>query len=137
MGERNIVPCYITSNPKNGNNYQPTPMDPELDAEAYQRVLRKLSGTYEKDKLYVAYRDDLNGGGGNSTTPTGGNSTTPTGGNAGGATEGGSGGENTGSGDSGSGGEAPAPGGSGGETPPPAGGSDGGGSSGGDGGATE
>ena len=137
MGERNIVPCYITSNPKNGNNYQPTPMDPELDAEAYQRVLRKLNGTYEKDKLYVSYRDDLNGGGESSTTPTGGNSTTPTGGNAGGATEGGSGGENTGSGDSGSGGEAPAPGGSGGETPPPAGGSDGGGDSGGDGGATE
>ena len=88
MGELIKIPCYISSNHKNGNNSQPTPMDPELDAEAYQRVLRKLSGTYEKDKLYVAYRDDLNGGGESSTTPTGGTEGSGGTGTPGGGTEG-------------------------------------------------
>ena len=134
MGELNIIPCYISSNPKNGNNYQPTPMDPELDAEAYQRVLRKLNGTYEKDKLYVSYRDDLNGGS-TSTTPTGGNTGEGSGGGTGeGGTSGG--GDNTGGGTDG--------GGSSGGAEPPSGSGDGGGSSGGggessggNGGATE
>ena len=123
MGELNIVPCYISSNHKNGNNYQPTPMDPELDAEAYQRVLRKLNGTYEKDKLYVSYRDDLNGGSTESTTPTGGE-----GGNAGGNT-----GESSGGGTEGSGGESSGGGteGSGGGDNTGSGGTDGGGSGGG------
>ena len=135
MGELNIIPCYISSDRKNGNNYQPTPMDPELDAEAYQRVLRKLSGTYEKDKLYVSYRDDLNGGGESSTTPTGGNGATE--GGSGGENTGGSGSENTGGGGENTGGSSGndnSGGSGGGETPPAAGGSDGGGS-GGDGGS--
>ena len=59
LSETNIVPCFISGTPKTANNYQPVPMDPETDAEAYARVLRKLSGEYEIDKMYVSYRDDL------------------------------------------------------------------------------
>lgn len=64
------IPCFVSGTPKTGNDYQPMPMDPERDAEAYERVLRKLSGEYEQDKLYVSYRDDLNNPGGETTEET-------------------------------------------------------------------
>ena len=60
LGELKIIPCYVSGILSWGNDYQPTPIDPEKDATAYERVLKKLSGTYEKDRLPVSYRDDLN-----------------------------------------------------------------------------
>ena len=124
LAELKIVPCFVTSTGTSANNYQPTPMDPEKDAEAYERVLRKLKGEYELDKLHVSYRDDLNNPGGSTdaTTPEGGEvtPTTPPSGGEGGETPP-SGGETPPSG-----GETPPSGGgetppaSGGETPPPA-----------------
>lgn len=60
MGEVNIIPCYVSGILTYGNDYQPVPMDPEVDKDAWERVMKKLSGTYEKDRLPVSYRDDLN-----------------------------------------------------------------------------
>jgi len=137
LGELTRIPCFVSGTPKKANDYQPMPMDPEKDADAYARVLRKLSGEYEKTKLYVSYRDDLNGGDTPTTPPTtggesGGTETPPAGGESGGtetppAGGGESGGTETppaGGGESG-GGEAPPAGGGessggGSETPPPA-----------------
>ena len=120
LGELVKIPCYVSGTPKQINDYQPMPMDPVVDAEAYERVLRKLSGEYELDKLYVSYRDDLNGSGGSTdaTTPpaedNGGANTPPAG--DGGDTPPASGGEGSSGGSEGSSG-----GGAGGsEAPPPA-----------------
>ncbi len=60
MGEVNIIPCHVSGILTYGNDYQPVPMDPETEQEAIARVYKKLNGTYEKDRLPVAYRDDLN-----------------------------------------------------------------------------
>lgn len=121
------IPCYVSGTPKTGNDYQPMPMDPERDAEAYDRVLRKLSGEYELDKLHVSYRDDLNGGSTGETTPPADDTdaTTPPAGDGGATTPpaGDGGGDVTPpAGDSG-GGDATPPAGDGGggeQTPPPA-----------------
>ena len=43
LGERTLVPCSVSSEPY-VNNYQPTPYAP--DSAEYQRVMRKLEGTY-------------------------------------------------------------------------------------------
>ena len=59
LGEVNIIPCFVSGILTYGNDYQPVPMDPEVDKEAWDRVLRKLSGTYEKERLPVSYRDDI------------------------------------------------------------------------------
>ena len=48
LGERTIVPCCISSDPWN-NNYQPTPYEP--GSHEYDRVLKKLNGTYEGANL--------------------------------------------------------------------------------------
>lgn len=121
------IPCYVSGTPKTGNDYQPMPMDPERDAEAYDRVLRKLSGEYELDKLHVSYRDDLNGGGstGETTPPDGEtDATTPPAGEGGATTPpaGDGGGEVTPPAGDGGGGEVTPPVGDGGgeQTPPPA-----------------
>ena len=45
LGERTIVPACISS-VSGVNNYQPTPYAP--DSEGYQRVLAKLSGTWQE-----------------------------------------------------------------------------------------
>ncbi len=117
LGELNIVPCFVSGTPTVVNNYQPVPMDPEKDADAYARVLRKLKGEYELDKLHVGYRDDLNNPGGSDepTAPEGGDVTPSTPPSEGGGSE-----------TPPSGGETPPAGGeappSGGETPPAGGG---------------
>ena len=59
MGELTIIPCYVSGILDYGNDYQPMPI-PETDADAYQRVLNKLSGNHYQTSLYVPYRDDLN-----------------------------------------------------------------------------
>lgn len=125
LAELEAIPCFVTSTGTAANNYQPLPMDPEKDAEAYERVLRKLNGEFELDKLHVSYRDDLNNPGGSTeaTTPSGGEDTptTPPSGGEGGENPPPSGGETPPSGGETppSGGETP-PSGGGGETPPPA-----------------
>ncbi len=50
LGDRNIVPCSISSIEKR-NNYQPTPY--EEGSEEYNRVLSKLDGTYDGPNLPV------------------------------------------------------------------------------------
>jgi hypothetical protein len=125
LAELEAIPCFVTSTGTAANNYQPLPMDPEKDAEDYERVLRKLNGEFELDKLHVSYRDDLNNPGGSieATTPSGGEGTptTPPSGGEGGENPPPSGGETPPSGGETppSGGETP-PSGGGGETPPPA-----------------
>ena len=126
LADLEIIPCFVTSTGTAANNYQPLPMDPEKDAEAYERVLRKLNGEFELDKLHVSYRDDLNNPGGSTdaTTPPvedNGGETPPPSGGEGGENPPPSGGETPPSGGETppSGGEAP-PSGGGGETPPPA-----------------
>jgi len=57
LGELTIIPCAVSGTPGSGNDYQPCPL--EEGTTAYARVLRKLSGTYEKDYLYVSSREDL------------------------------------------------------------------------------
>ncbi len=60
LGEVAIIPCHVSGILTYGNDYQPVPMDPEKDQAAIERVYKKLNGTYEKDRLPVSYRDDLN-----------------------------------------------------------------------------
>ena len=128
LAELEAIPCFVTSTGTAANNYQPLPMDPETDAEAYERVLRKLNGEFELDKLHVSYRDDLNNPGGSTdaTTPEGGTeATTPPAGGEGGTDVPPAGGDTPPSGGDTppSGGDTPPVGGdsssSGGETPPP------------------
>ncbi len=57
LGQLTRIPCYVTSLLTWGNDFRPMPMEP--GTEAYDRVLRKLAGTYEKKFLQVSYRDDL------------------------------------------------------------------------------
>ncbi len=57
LGELIIVPCAVSGTPGAGNDYQPCPL--EEGSTAYDQVMRKLSGTYEKDYLYVSSREDL------------------------------------------------------------------------------
>lgn len=45
LGERTIIPCCLSSSDKT-NNYQPTPYEP--GTEEYDRVMRKLEGTYTR-----------------------------------------------------------------------------------------
>ena len=58
LDELTIIPCHVTGR-FYPNDYQPCPM--EENTEAYERVLKKLKGTYEKTTLVVPGRDDLNG----------------------------------------------------------------------------
>lgn len=60
LGELSIIPCFVTGTGNVGNDYQPCPMDPEADADAYKRVLKKLDGSFHLQKLVVSYRGDLN-----------------------------------------------------------------------------
>ena len=60
LGELTIIPCFVSGAGNVGNDYQPCPMDPEADADAYQRVLKKLDGSFHLQKLVVSYREDLN-----------------------------------------------------------------------------
>ena len=50
LGKRKVVPCSIGSAPGK-NNYQPTPLD--VDSEGYDRVLRKLEGTFSGPNLKI------------------------------------------------------------------------------------
>jgi poly-gamma-glutamate synthesis protein (capsule biosynthesis protein) len=47
-----LIPCSISSS-QNGNNYQPAPYAPE--SVEYNRVMRKLAGTFEGSNLVVNY----------------------------------------------------------------------------------
>jgi poly-gamma-glutamate synthesis protein (capsule biosynthesis protein) len=51
LGERNIVPCSMSSVEKY-NNYQPTPY--AKDSEEYNRVLEKLAGTFQGRDLPIS-----------------------------------------------------------------------------------
>ena len=44
LGEQTVIPCSVSSI-QGQNNFQPTPL--EAGSEAYDRVLRKLAGTYQ------------------------------------------------------------------------------------------
>ncbi len=57
MGETTLIPCFVSGS--KGNDYQPCPMDPVEDAKAYERAMKKLSGTYHLKRLVVSYREDL------------------------------------------------------------------------------
>ena len=127
LGEMTIIPCFVSGAGSYGNDYQPCPMDPNTDAEVYERVMKKLNGTYPLKNLVVGYREDLNpttptepGASTETTAPSGGSSSTettaPSGGDSG-STE-----TPPPSGDSGST-ETPPPSGDSGstETPPPSG----------------
>ena len=57
LGELNIIPCHVTGR-SYPNDYQPCPMEP--GTEQYERVLKKLKGTYDGGPLYIPGRDDLN-----------------------------------------------------------------------------
>ena len=57
LGELTIIPCNMSSKDP-GNNYQPTPRDPE--DEKYARTLQKLDGTYPVYQFIPSYRDDIN-----------------------------------------------------------------------------
>lgn len=63
LGALDIIPCHVTGRVY-PNDYQPCPM--EEGTEAYERVLKKLKGTYSTGSLYVPGRDDLYG----TTAPT-------------------------------------------------------------------
>ena len=56
LGELTIIPCNMSSKDP-GNNYQPTPRDPEDDK--YARTMQKLDGTYPVYKFVPGYRDDI------------------------------------------------------------------------------
>ena len=56
LGELTVVPCSLSSVEKR-NDFQPTPY--EAGSEAYDRVLSKLSGTYEGKDIDLSYRDEL------------------------------------------------------------------------------
>ena len=81
LGEMTIVPCFVSGAGSYGNDYQPCPMDPTADAEVYERVLKKLNGTYPVKNLYVEYREEPStettapsgNGGSTETTPPSGN----------------------------------------------------------------
>lgn len=45
LGELSVVPCSVSST-QGQNNFQPTPLD--YGTEAYDRVIQKLSGTYQE-----------------------------------------------------------------------------------------
>ena len=45
LGDMTVVPCSVSSM-EGQNNFQPTPLDP--GTEAYDRVIQKLSGTYQQ-----------------------------------------------------------------------------------------
>lgn len=55
MGEVNIIPCHVSGILSYGNDFQPVPMDENEDKAAWERVMKKLSGTYEKDRIPVNY----------------------------------------------------------------------------------
>ena len=55
LGELTIIPVHISGILSWGNDYQPTPMEP--DSDTYARALRKLNGTHPVIHLYVPYRD--------------------------------------------------------------------------------
>ena len=56
LGQLTVIPCYVSGiNP--GNDFQPTPMDP--DSEDYARVLNKLDGTHPEQYVDASYREDL------------------------------------------------------------------------------
>ncbi len=57
LGELSIIPCHVTGTIHVGNDYQPVPMAETF--EGYQRVLKKLDGTWPMERLNVSYRDDL------------------------------------------------------------------------------
>ena len=56
LGELKIIPCSVSST-ASYNDFQPTILEPDTDA--YDRVLRKLDGTYEKNRLIPSNRPDL------------------------------------------------------------------------------
>lgn len=56
LGELTIIPCNMSSKDP-GNNYQPTPRDPE--DEKYARTMQKLDGTYPIYQFVPGYRDDI------------------------------------------------------------------------------
>ena len=45
LGELTIIPCSVSS-VEDRNDFRPTPLEP--DNQAYDRVLSKLDGTYQK-----------------------------------------------------------------------------------------
>lgn len=57
LGQRTVIPCCVSGDENTGNYFQPYLL--KEDSAAYARVLRKLSGTYEKDVLVVSWREDL------------------------------------------------------------------------------
>lgn len=56
LGELTMIPCSLSS-VSTTNDFQPTPLEEGTDA--YERVLSKLEGTYNKVRLQVDYRPDL------------------------------------------------------------------------------
>ena len=56
LGEMTLIPCSLSS-VSNTNDFQPTPLEP--GTESYERVLAKLSGTYDKAKISVSSRPEL------------------------------------------------------------------------------
>ena len=56
LGELNLIPCSLSS-VSHTNDFKPTPLKPGTDA--YERVLSKLNGTYDKTKISVSSRPEL------------------------------------------------------------------------------
>lgn len=56
LGDLTMIPCSLSS-VSNTNDFQPTPLEP--NTENYQRVLAKLTGTYDKTKISVSSRPEL------------------------------------------------------------------------------
>lgn len=56
LGDLTIIPCSVSSR-SDRNDFQPTPLEP--GSEAYNRVLSKLDGSYDKKKISVNYRPEL------------------------------------------------------------------------------
>ena len=56
LGELTIIPCSLSS-VSHINDFQPTPMEP--GTEEYDRVLRKLDGSFGQMRLPVSYRPEL------------------------------------------------------------------------------
>lgn len=56
LGDLNMIPCSLSS-VSNTNDFQPTPLEP--GTESYERVLAKLTGTYDKTKISVSSRPEL------------------------------------------------------------------------------
>lgn len=55
--EREVIPC-ASSGTQSGNNYQPTPY--EEGSEGYERVLKKLDGTFDGQNLSIGYTYSAN-----------------------------------------------------------------------------